>query len=89
MWDGDNGSLYGASDVVWTLAAGNNDSSDCDAGNTDWDETTHVRYSIDDATDAQNETHDFVWVRVSLDIPSDATTSTPTGTIYIHFKATT
>jgi len=91
VWDGDNGALYGASDVVWTLAAGNNDSSDCDTGYTDWDETSHVRYSIDDTTDAQNETHDFVWVGVSLDIPSDATTSTPTGTIYIyiHFKATT
>ena len=81
----DGSALYGASDVVWTLAAGNNDTFDCDAGNTDWDETSHVRYSIDDATNAQSETHDFVWVGVSLDIASDA----PTGTIYIHFKAST
>jgi len=83
--------LYGASDVVWTLAAGNNDTTDMDGSNlnTLWDQTSHVRYSIDDTTNAQNESHDFVWVGVSLDIASDSPTGTPTGTIYIHFKATT
>jgi len=89
--------LYGASDVVWTLAAGNNDTTDMadDAGqagssiSTLWDDTSHVKYSVNDANDSANETSDFVWVGVSLDIPSDSPTGTPTGTIYIHFKAST
>lgn len=90
----DGSSLYGSSDVVWTLGAGDgvvtsmNYSGGADI-DTPWDDTSHVRYSETDWT-AINETTDFVWVGVSLDIPSDASTAgTPTGTIYIHFKSTT
>jgi hypothetical protein len=90
VFDGNNDALYTANDVVWTLGAGNGDSSDCDAGNTVWDDTAGVRYSESD-TDATNETDDFVWVGISLDIPSDEWTdgAASTGTIYIHFKSTT
>lgn len=91
VFDGDSGgSLYTANDVVWTLGAGNSDPSDCDAGATDWDDTTGVRYSESDV-EAVNETSDFVWVGISLDIPSDEWTggAVSQGTIYIHFKSTT
>ena len=89
MWNGASGSVYGASDCAWTLGAGNSDASDCDAGATSWDDTAGVRYS-ESNTDATNGTDDFVWVGISLDIPSDEwITSARTGTIYIHFEATT
>jgi hypothetical protein len=90
VWDGSSGALYTANDVVWTLGAGNSDATDCDAGATSWDDTAGVRYSQSD-TDATNETDDFVWVGICLDIPSDEWTaaSASTGTIYIHFKSTT
>ena len=83
---------FTASSVAWTLAAGDGDVNTMNASAADiqtpWDGTSNVRYSIDD-TDAVNETSDFVWVGISLNLPDDAPASTPTGTIYIHFKATT
>ena len=84
----DGSALYSASDVVWTLAAGDGDSTDMDGGaiQTPWDETSHVRYSVDD-TDAGNETDDYVWVGISLDVDKYAQEQAATGTIYIHFKA--
>ena len=90
VWAGSSGALYDANDVVWTLAAGDGNVGSMDGGgiNTPWDDTSHVRYSTDD-TDAVNETDDYVWVGVSLDIPTGGAIGTPTGTIYIHFKATT
>ena len=103
-YSGDNGSsvkvvdggtaLYDSSSVVWTLAAGDgNTSSMCADGSTQlstpWDNTSHVKYSVNDANNSINGTSDFVWVGISLDLPSTAGAGTPTGTIYIHFKATT
>jgi len=90
----DGTALYDSSNVVWTLAAGDGDTSTmcADGSNqltTPWDDTSHVRYSVNDANNSVNETSDFVWVGVSLNIPSNAAAGTPTGTIYIHFKATT
>lgn len=76
---------------AWVLAAGNGDSSDMDGANvaTDWDTTSEVRYSTDD-TDAVNSTDDYVWVQISLDIPSTAPlTASVTGTIEFHFRAAT
>jgi len=91
----DGTALFDSSSVVWTLGAGDGDTSTMDnnsgvAGtiSTPWDNTSHVRYSTSDIN-AINETSDFVWVGISLDIPSNAAAATPTGTIYIHFKATT
>ncbi len=85
--------LYDADDVVWTLGAGDADPTNMNASGggdilTPWDETSHVRYSVSD-WDATNETSDFVWIQVSLDIESDASAGSPTGTIFIHFKAST
>jgi hypothetical protein len=83
--------LYSSSCVVWTLGAGNSNANNMNgtALNTNWDETSHVRYSLDDTINAVNETSDFVWVGVSIDIPSDAVTQAATGTIYINFKSST
>ena len=51
--------LFDSSNVVWTLGAGDGNASTMNASDADiltpWDETSHVRYSIDD-TDAVNET---------------------------------
>ena len=83
--------LYSSSSVVWTLAAGNSDANNMNGTDlsTPWDSTSNVRYSMDDTKNAENETYDFVWVGVSIDIPSDAITQAATGKIYIHFKSST
>lgn len=89
MWAGSSRALYDANDVVWILGVGNSDITDCDAGNTLYDETADVRYSESDVF-VVNETNDFVWIGVSLDIPSDEwITGARTGIIYIHFKSMT
>jgi hypothetical protein len=87
--DGD--ALYSASDVVWTLGAGDNDVESMNGGAlaTPWDDTAGVRYSIDDTTNAVNETSDFVWVGISIELDQYAATQSATGTIYIYFKSTT
>lgn len=66
---------------------------------TSWDDTAGVRYTTND-TDARpanlsdgdhsiNNASDFVWIQVSLNIPTSATaTADATGTIEIHFEAT-
>ena len=86
----DGVAIYTASTVAWTLAAGNGDPANMDGAgvSTPWDPTSNVRYCIDD-TDAVNETDDYVWIGIGLDIPTDSALATPTGTIYIHLKATT
>jgi len=85
---------FDADNEVWTLGAGNGDPDDMSNDtvtqlSTPWDETAHVRYSINDANNSVNETSDFVWVQVALDIPSDAANLSYSGTIWVHFKATT
>lgn len=77
--------------TTWGLAAGDQEVSTMDGGNvaTSWDDVGHVRYSTDD-TDAVNNTDDYVWVQISLDIPSDADSSgTFNGIVYVHTRATT
>ena len=67
---------------------------------TIWDETAHVQYSISnvdarqadksDSDHSLNNASDFVWVQISIDIPSDPTgLDAITGTMWIHFQATT
>jgi len=82
---------YTANDVIWTLAAGDGDTTTINgaAENTHWDPTANIQYSISD-TDAVNETDDYVWVGISLNIPEDAgDAAAATGTIFIHFKSST
>lgn len=86
--------LYTASNVVWTLAAGDGTTTTmCADGDTQlttsWDTGGHIQYSHNNANNSVNETSDFVWVGVSLNLPSDAAAAASvTGTIYINFKAT-
>jgi hypothetical protein len=92
----DGVALFGDSDTVWTLADGDGDvetmDDDFTGGGTivtQWDTTANVQFSESD-TDAANCTSDFVWIGVSLDIKSDAAlVASATGTIELHFKAST
>jgi hypothetical protein len=87
---------YDQNSVVWTLGVGDGDTSTMDddpSGGgtiaTTWDSTANVQYSTSD-TDATNETSDFVWVGITLDLIGEtAGMGTPTGSIFIHFKSTT
>jgi hypothetical protein len=93
VWDS-NGARFSSTDVAWTLSAGDGvvtsmNYSGSELINTPWDYdgTSNVRYSETDVA-AVNETNDFVWVGISLNLPTDAGSgTTPTGTIYIHFKS--
>lgn len=94
MWD-KGASKNSDGTTAWTLAAGNQDSSDmCADGSTqlstNWDSTKHVRYSTNNANDSVDSTSDFVWVQISLDIPSSPDTGgVHEGTIWLDFEATT
>ena len=94
MWD--NNTMVNASNTTaWILAAGNNDTSNMcanvsDSANTTiptpWDETAHVRYSLNN-TDAVSNVSDFVWVQITLDIPNSVeTVGVHTGTIWVHLE---
>jgi hypothetical protein len=81
-----------ASACVWQLATGNgNPANMCADGTTQlttpWDDTAHVRYSINNANNSVNGTSDFVWVQVALDIPSNAASGSFSGIIWCHFEA--
>jgi hypothetical protein len=82
--------------TAWILATGNQNSSDMCYNvsnrtnysvNTTWDETAHVRYSIDN-NNAVSGISDFVWVQITLDIPESVQQiGTMTGTIWIHLES--
>ncbi len=76
--------------TAWTCGAGNSNPADMDgtAIATAWDSTAQVRYTEDD-TEASSGTDDYVWVQISLDIPSGASTGASTGTITFDFEAST
>lgn len=76
---------------AWVLSAGNGAASNMNgtAVLTPWDETQHVRYNSTTSIQAHNNTRDWVWVEISLNIPSNADAATATGQIWFHFKATT
>jgi len=85
-----------ATSVAWVLAAGNGDPNDMN-GSTDeysiqtpWDSTADVRYNHTTNIDGRNGTRDWVWVQISLNIPSGASDdSAAVGQIWFHFEATT
>ena len=89
MWN--EGSLInGADSPAWVLGSGDSNSENMSAGAgsnipTTWDDFRGVRYSTAN-TNAVNGTSDFVWVQISLDLPSTPT-ATNSGTIWIHFQA--
>lgn len=89
--------LYSASDTVWTFGAGDGDVTTMSGGETGatdiitgWDDTSGIRFSENDANNSVNTTSDFVWVGISLNVPSNAEdVAAASGTIYINFKADT
>lgn len=104
----DNGTIVNASNTAaWILAAGNDDPSDMCSNvsdrtnystNTSWDETSHVRYSLNDSNAygvgmmGRNSSNasDFVWVQIAIDILNEVNASgLHTGTMWIHFEADT
>ena len=94
-----NGTIVNSSNTTaWSLAAGDEDTSGMCYNVTDrtnctiatgWDEAAHVRYSTNNSL-AVSGYSDFVWVQVSLDIPSSVdTVGVHTGTIWIHYESET
>ena len=94
MWN--NGTVVNASNTTaWILAAGNNNTDNMCANVSDptnstittpWDNTSHVRYSLNN-TNAVSNLSDFVWVQIMLDIPNEVDTiGTYTGTIWVHLE---
>lgn len=77
--------------TAWTLAAGNSNPTNMGGASitTSWDSTAQVRYT-EDTTAATNGNDDYVWVQISLDVPSNPDAlSTHTGTITFDFQAST
>jgi len=82
--------------IAWTLGAGNQDTTNMCANisdptnytiDTPWDETSHVRYS-QNTTYVNTTISDYVWVQISVDIPTNVDTAdTHTGIIWFHFKS--
>lgn len=95
LWDTTSDSLTTSQTCAWQLAAGDHNSSNMSAGAgtniaTPWDDTSHVRFSLNDANNAANGTSDFVWVQIEIDIPQETAPFTrASGQIWIHFKAST
>ena len=95
MWDNDT-MVNQSNTTAWTLAAGDaNSSGMCyntsDRANctilTNWDETAHVRYSVNN-TDTNTTVSDFVWVQIAINIPESVQdTGTHSGTIWIHLQS--
>ena len=97
MWD-NNTMVNTSNTTAWTLAAGNSNTSDMCANVsnraattilTPWDETAHVRYSLNN-TNAVSGISDFVWIQVGLEIPETVDLlGEHSGTIWIHLEAET
>ena len=90
MWDRTT-SKNASTSTAWTLAAGNQNSKNmCADGTTqlttDWDSSKNVRYSVNNANDSVSGTSDFVWVQVSIVVPTSSPAS-GTGWIWIHFES--
>lgn len=85
-------SLQTATNCAWKLAAGNGNPANMNgtAIQTPWDNTAHVRYNHTETIFAKNGTRDWVWVQITLNIPSNASdAASATGSIWFHFAATT
>jgi len=102
-----NGTVVTANTSLWILAPGNNDPKDMCSNvsnrtiystNTTWDESRHVRYSLNDSNaygiGMMNRTvynaSDFVWVQIAIDIPNNVDMKgLHAGTIWVHYEADT
>jgi len=95
MWNNDT-VVNASNTTAWVLRAGDANSSgmcynvsnrsNCTIP-TPWDETAHVRYSIND-TNAVSNISDFVWVQIEIEIPDTIESmGTHSGTIWIHLTS--
>lgn len=91
LWN--KGSIVSAAtSTAWVLAAGDQDPWTMDGSqpggiSTLWDSTSGVRWSTYNTT-AVNETDDYVWVQISLNLPqTPGTGGLNEGAIFIHFEA--
>jgi len=95
MWDSE-AIVNTSNTTAWILAAGNknpnnmcynvSDRTNCSV-NTTWDETAHIRYSLNDSNAVSNVS-DFVWVQVAVSVPDSVDRlGYYSGTIWIHFEA--
>jgi len=103
-----NGTVVnGSTTVAWSLAPGNDDSSDMCSNvsnrtqysiNTTWDETAHVRYTLNNTMAypcgrfgrTYLNASDYVWLQIAIDIPTSVDNAgIHLGVIWIHFEATT
>lgn len=97
--------VNGSGTTAWTLGRGDADpntmrynlSNATSEVTTGWDSLANVRYSLNDSDIAYSvgvngrtvsNASDFVWVQISIDVSSSPAGSA-TGTIWIHFEATT
>ena len=97
MW-GNESQIHPSNTTAWTLAPGdrnpgtmcyNTSARASSTIDTPWDETAHVRYSLNDSN-ATSGLSDFVWIQIELNIPATADMiGEHTGYIYIHFEADT
>lgn len=103
-----NGTVINTSDTIaWTLAAGDNNPNTMCSNvsnrtiyriNTTWDNTSHVRYSLNNTIAygigmmgrTANNASDYVWVQIGIDIPASVNSSGMyMGDIWIHYTAST
>jgi hypothetical protein len=85
-------SQHTAANCEWQLGAGNGNPANMGgtAILTPWDGVAHVRYNDTCAQAATNGTSDYIWIQISINIPSGAAAvATATGQMWIHFVATT
>jgi len=91
--EGGAGSSMGFSNstCAWILAAGDSDPDTLNGTVTEtpWDNQAFVRYTNDTGAYAMNETRDYVWVQISINIPDGATVGTYWGQIVFYFEANT
>lgn len=96
-----NGSMVNLSaniTTAWILAAGDSNSHTMcsnishrtnNTSLTPWDNTSHVRYSINN-TNAVSNVSDYVWVQITIDIPANVDDmNVHGGLIWIYFEAET
>jgi hypothetical protein len=88
--------VHPANRTAWTLAPGNGNASDMcsnvtdrrnNSCNTTWDQTAHVRYSVNN-TNASSNYSDYVWIQITIEINNVVDYNGPhSGTIVINFEA--
>ncbi|MBN1281241.1 MAG: hypothetical protein JXA00_06295 [Candidatus Thermoplasmatota archaeon] len=90
-------SQHTSNSVAWVLAEGDGNVAYMNGTGeygiyTDWDpdDSAHIRYNGSTNIWAKNQTRDWVWVQITLNIPSGASAnSAATGQIWFHFEAST